>query len=1435
MSIGDVTTLDTPVGDRVVLTAATFTGAGHTIVRLVPENLLEAETLAQETVGLTLRETVPVGHVRQRAVGFPAWPIITDPTNARHALNLVGDLEWARRHAENQAKKVKDRFDHLAGELTRSAPHFVPTLLEELARIFFAVGNATFARQYFGRARDVERAHGVPVDSARHEAVFLEFAQSGVVGAKQLTQEAGDAAARASDPVEAYRYVLGLNTARLTAGQPPYAHMMRDLRRLGAAAGIEDVDAEIFDSIIGLSSLHRAPAGFWRAAHASLVTWLRRNPDRAEFFVDSTPEALSIENWLAFLEETGAWDRLIADRERYLTWLSGVLQRSPYGLAVHSPRLIAAVERAGDGLAGVKLEAGFNWMPLELIDALCAAGISGKTDPGGGYRWVNWEDWVTLDEHIRDLVALADTPQVASLAEGALDPELIGEYLDRLLASPGARTLVSRMLDGLARRVEKARGSLPELAHLLDHHLRHLTDPRLTELNPGAMKTLTSFDPAASLAAALRCGLPAELAWPALEESAARLQREYPESQVSLHASYPRVLVVCGDAFELVEDERIILTGRLPVVDAEIENAFSVGEDLAVVYRPPGTWETWVYWHGHTAVPVTETNYFYLQGMEVTLPVPEGVLISTGLLTPGDTRRLMPAVLLSNGERHFRVDWEVLREWRAGAFDGEFRAAEVAEALGIPEIDDSVLLQQSQILPAHNRDSLTGNRDGVHLALRRQEDGVTRLLTPLGEFDASADARLALSRPGGGTWLVGRDRLLDAATGTHLSRHSGLLDLLPLTAYHQVRPRDPALSRRLREFTREHAQELLDAAVPDPHRTVDYSGVCGYDEPAPTTPLDNAAAARVLGTTDPVVLTAVAHMAADALTLREGFTALTGGASEEDMGTVPEHALRLLADLSFVVHLGFSFEDVRDALRGLPTRLQGGYTGRDLPYSAGVFRLIGHERTLLRLLSAPALDPVEVRDLSDLLRQLVADGVLCSGWRSHLCLQDPARPLQTNTWVDGAYIVENLWRDDEAHHLVLAPGDPASIDGRPVLPGPDDRMEAAEFLAGLDRLEPPDDVEKQVEALHTGTNLSRAAAEFFIRGLATFTWTPGSSERNDAHRLSLGLSAKDHERARDELHQLPGHVLLAMAAAPDGESAAEAWRTATGDLGHRLSASERTSLQRAVGPYMSADIDRILLPLTVADDQWYSLHRYIAPLLTLAALRRSDDPIRPFLAGQFAWIRTFLAQKMQDPHIRRSFPGELGGPFSDLGHQHELQSVRVLTEGVLDELLADLGTVYDSPPGHPMDPAVSAPGVLAQVQESLALDEDAARYFLQILTLPAPTDAGIRDWNGWRKKDIDAAAAPLVERGLLVEARRTGAARSRFLPGGWLEPSTGERGLEVWKAPLYLLWRDSRMRPVVRSCPPLVPLPRLFADAWEHYRAGDVPGYEELRTTRYRR
>ena len=97
LRLGEIATLQRDITDHHdQLTALHASAPGQAVVRLVPAKLTQAESLMLSVVGITPGESKAVGVVRERAAGFPAWPIITDPDNAHHALNLVGELEWAR-------------------------------------------------------------------------------------------------------------------------------------------------------------------------------------------------------------------------------------------------------------------------------------------------------------------------------------------------------------------------------------------------------------------------------------------------------------------------------------------------------------------------------------------------------------------------------------------------------------------------------------------------------------------------------------------------------------------------------------------------------------------------------------------------------------------------------------------------------------------------------------------------------------------------------------------------------------------------------------------------------------------------------------------------------------------------------------------------------------------------------------------------------------------------------------------------------------------------------------------------------------------------------------------------------------------------------------------------------------------------------------------
>lgn len=213
----------------------------RTVVRLVAEPLVPVVGQTVTHLGLTAGEPTVVGVTTARAVGFPDWPILQHPELTGQALTLAEDLAWARKNVRKGVQKAEHRINGIIDREIGTHPELLPTLLEEFARILDDAGKDAAAKRWFSRARRIETDYSLPVDPDRHRTVFLEFAERGVVGAKDLTAEAKTAVARAGDDPDArtaaYDYLLDLNAERLRGGNPPYAALLTDLTRAGKAAG----------------------------------------------------------------------------------------------------------------------------------------------------------------------------------------------------------------------------------------------------------------------------------------------------------------------------------------------------------------------------------------------------------------------------------------------------------------------------------------------------------------------------------------------------------------------------------------------------------------------------------------------------------------------------------------------------------------------------------------------------------------------------------------------------------------------------------------------------------------------------------------------------------------------------------------------------------------------------------------------------------------------------------------------------------------------------------------------------------------------------------------------------------------------------------------------------------------------------------------------
>ena len=353
----NIASLDRQPPHTLALHATQFTAPdGATIIRLVPETLLEAETLVLQSVGCRRAEDQVVGYASAQKVGFPTWSILSDPANAHYVRNLATHFQLVEQQARKRPQATQKKLVELAMEFADSMPHLIAIFLEEVVRIYVRINQAPIASQFFNQAREIERKFDVEVDPRRHAAMFQEFTRMGVIGVKEFATEARKAAKRLP-PQEAYDYFFGLCVDRCRAGGLAYSQMASDLRRLAKAAGIsaKESDRRLVTNILGLAGFYQAATGFFRDIRPTLVQLVRDNPQWHDKLLLAKPKKLTIEEYFELMRETGVYDGLVADKARLATWLVRIIRheysRDNYNFW-RSQQLIDDVAHAGDALNG---------------------------------------------------------------------------------------------------------------------------------------------------------------------------------------------------------------------------------------------------------------------------------------------------------------------------------------------------------------------------------------------------------------------------------------------------------------------------------------------------------------------------------------------------------------------------------------------------------------------------------------------------------------------------------------------------------------------------------------------------------------------------------------------------------------------------------------------------------------------------------------------------------------------------------------------------------------------------------------------------------------------------------------------------------------------------------------------------------------------------
>ena len=554
--------VEPPEPESTTLHAVTFTdtdaGSGVVVVRLVPEALIPAEEATLQVLGLVPTRSREVGHTTARSVGFPAWVISTHPADTRQALRLVSDLEWARNTMPKVAK-IEKKFATILADLGDSAPHFVPTLMEELARIFAAGGKQAAAKRAFAKAREFERTYDLSVDSWRHRAAVTEFAVLGIIGASDMTREARAVSSRCANPQEAYKYFLSLCINQIRAGGQVYAGMLRDIMRLGKAAGHSAADSgvHLVEGIAGSPALKTVPWQFYKELAEHIRPAATRKPELyARLFAHSTTQidryGSDPGEWFTMISDLGVVDIIASNQRVFVSWLASIIELEPYTPRRGGGDLTPIIRGICDKEAlvrGQPIPANIAKIPLEILATLTAAGVTWDKKPaqqpvGESNQWRRvLQRLHHCHAGVLDLSALcADAELLAATLGDCSLADIPHDAVPTLVACGGAG-----LFDALTQAAldELARANHPLIGRTNFRKLVGGIPPQT--LSPTTRAAITHhFDisPATILAANLHAGLLTEYTWPELENRWAGVDKR---PTITLWESYPGVIVATPD------------------------------------------------------------------------------------------------------------------------------------------------------------------------------------------------------------------------------------------------------------------------------------------------------------------------------------------------------------------------------------------------------------------------------------------------------------------------------------------------------------------------------------------------------------------------------------------------------------------------------------------------------------------------------------------------------------------------------------------------------------------------------------------------------------------------------------------------------------------------------------------------------------------------
>ncbi|AKK06438.1 hypothetical protein CMUST_10610 [Corynebacterium mustelae] len=1465
----------------------TPTHGAKPLVKLLPEPLVPAETAALQTIGLIPATHTPVGHTHNRALGFPAHLILTDPDNAHHALKLVKDLQWARRQAKTHPEDVEEFTDNLITQLSATTPQFLPTFLEEIARIYVTTHELNRAEKYFEQAREIERTYALPIDCERHTHAFTEFAKLGVIADETFAREARTIVAQ-FDPASAYDYFFTLLIAYSRARKNLYPKALRDLEKLAKQLGYSkrQVRTQFAAAFIPTRAFCESSEKLLDKIIKVVPEAAKVNPEIRSHLMRSIPKHCTPKQYFALLKRSGTWDDMCNEPEKLRAWFQYITISSQVGSIFGMPEksCIDMLLAQKDTLSGVKITSkhsipgALSDFHVDYLDLFLEIGI--LFDEKFKVEDINLFDWIS--RHYRDLKFLGQSsdfrPAILRACERIRD-------FSSFMENEHTRHIVFLWLEDLRQQYKNAIGSYEGLTKF-QSGLPDLGDPHLKEIHPTAVAELKTHEPAKALQEAIRRGTKVEYAWPEFENLIETIR---PDEGISIYSAFPYIAVSQGSTMYLLKGE----SQRIVEIPKASRIAFAVvtEDDVFLIYRDATNKHYFSFWESEGFGRPIRHEYDNLGQGDYTYIVNNIPYCGSTPIVKGKTLLEFPyhanigfAPCYSKDRNNLVTNLSSGETMPLSEFTDKLRTGSTP-GLNVPrffldQLPDNATFNfynsYEVAADASTISSPLGTDSGRHFTYiftKSDYNDTCYCVSPLGsyvfelDYDPLHQFNLAfMKKPSAESedsdrrvWLIQGGKLHDlpsrlpinpSLTGTG-EKHC--IEKLPTAAFHYLSIRNESISENMRNCSLQQAATM----IANPEKILEF------------TEGDKTIAAAIAGMMAeigqingfeivppplPVVPDFLQHLY-QVLTISELDQAIRREIASIHSPPLIEFWTESDFPISWSTKLQYSSETMKLLAAILRHPQKSGEFQIDTEDRFYALPSIGCEKLLLTWLALPRVPLTIVRKYYDLLRWCAEVGLLGT-WR-RITVRRTVTYNNNRIWwenntlaMDTSFTEVRFWNPQIQARPAISSIDP--FDDDYFLP-------KDEFLAALDG------ILAWHESRHAngissymgweGKTVEEAAKE--AAQVSTFPpclWRlliagnplkPYRFERDKKHkkygmnpREDLGISLKRAYSFQVYIYNAIGHRsenLLALSWHKDflrtGPSIAgiekfwehmrgKPWIHLTDDMFKELRpALKRLKHKQKVAFHGTSRRKKLATKR--------GSYRLFNVYVQLAHLVQPGTETARTLAKRF---KDFASFDLADERI----PLGSGYPADDSWDDSaKIQSPYLLQEGALDALINYLktGTPFS---GAPQDPLVSAPHTVSNAAQTLGITNEGARYFLQLLALANPTDKNIQKWNSWSTHQLDQARDELLAKNLVITAERDHTGRNVFLPGGWLHKSDTGPGIETWKTPHYPLWKAPVSRPIIPSCPPLVPYPELFQTVWQRYSLGDTPGYEELTTKPHR-